>query len=214
MIAQQAEAPDPSAAKGKRARHWPARRRSRPGRGTLLIVALMLVASAGLRLTETWGAATALEGGSEEAPASEASGDGSAMPDFEEILESIGAREARVAEREARLDTRSEALALAERRIDEKLQDLAAAEEDLRAMIALSEGAAENDLAQLTSVYENMGAEEAAALFGQMTPDFAAGFLGRMRPDLAAAILAGLDPVNAYEISVILAGRNALAPKE
>ena len=90
------------------------------------------------------------------------------MPDFEEILESIGAREARVAEREARLDTRSEALALAERRIDEKLQDLAAAEEDLRAMIALSEGAAENDLAQLTSVYEKHGCRRGR---GPLRPD-------------------------------------------
>ena len=46
-----------------------------------------------------------------------------------------------------------------------------------------------------------------------MEPDFAAGFLGRMRPDAAAAVMAGLTPETAYSISVILAGRNATAPK-
>jgi flagellar motility protein MotE (MotC chaperone) len=46
-----------------------------------------------------------------------------------------------------------------------------------------------------------------------MAPDFAAGFLAQMRPDAAAAVLSGLDPNKAYTISVVLAGRNALAPK-
>lgn len=204
------KAQDAASADARPERRKGARRRS--SRGTLLIVATMLIASAALRLTETWGAATALEGMAVETttdPAAPAQ-----TPDFEGILASIAAREARVADREAQLDTRGEALALAERRLDEKIAALAAAEEELRATIALSETAAETDLAQLTSVYENMGAEEAAALFSQMTPDFAAGFLGRMRPDIAAAILAGLDPPNAYEISVILAGRNARAPTE
>lgn len=184
----------------------------RPGRGTLVIVATLLVSSAALRVTETWGLATALEGGGDPIPTQAA--EPASPPDFEGILASLSQREARVAAREAELDTRAEALALAERRLDEKIAALTAAEDELRATIALSESAAETDLAQLTSVYENMGAEEAAALFEQMTPDFAAGFLGRMRPDIAAAILAGLDPINAYEISVILAGRNALAPTE
>lgn len=198
---------------GLGARGKPGRRKpTRAGRGTLLIVSFMLLASAALRLTETWGAATALEGEAEEIAEEERSE--RAAPNFDEILASLAAREARIAEREALIDTRAQALSLAEQRVDEKLGRLEAAEEELRATIALSESAAETDLAQLTSVYENMGAEEAAALFGQMTPDFAAGFLGRMRPDLAAAILAGLDPINAYEISVILAGRNARAPTE
>ncbi len=46
-----------------------------------------------------------------------------------------------------------------------------------------------------------------------MAPEFAAGFLGRMRPDAAAAVLAGLKPDKAYSISVMIAGRNATAPK-
>ena len=68
---------------------------------------------------------------------------------------------------------------------------------------------AEDDLVQLTSVYENMKPKEAALLFERMSPDFAAGFLGRMRPEDAAAIMSGLPPELGYSISVLLASRNA-----
>jgi len=46
-----------------------------------------------------------------------------------------------------------------------------------------------------------------------MAPDFAAGFLSRMQPAAAAAIMAGMTPEQAYSISVLIAGRNAMAPK-
>ncbi|KIN65935.1 hypothetical protein Z945_982 [Sulfitobacter noctilucae] len=87
------------------------------------------------------------------------------------------------------------------------------AEANLRRTLSLTDGAAEDDLARLTAVYENMKPKDAAALFATMEPDFAAGFLGRMRPDYAAAVMTGLPPDVAYSISVILAGRNANAPK-
>lgn len=192
------------------------RPRRRPARGTLLVIAAMMIGSAALRLGENSAIAAAFAS-SEAAgrPATEQTETSAAeQPDYEAILDALDERENRIAEREARLDVRAQAAALAESRIDEKLAELEAAEESLRATIAVSESAAENDLAQLTSVYENMGAEEAALLFSQMTPEFAAGFLSRMRPDSAAAVLSGLEPGQAYEISVILAGRNALAPSE
>lgn len=186
-------------------------RANRPGRGALLILAAFLVGSAGLRFGDTYGTAFAQESTPEP---EEVATEPGPPPEFEAILAALDAREARIAEREAAIDTRAQALALAEERIDQKLAALETAEEELRATIALAETASENDLAQLTSVYENMGAEEASALFSEMNPDFAAGFLARMRPDAAAAILAGLDPNAAYEISVILAGRNARVPTE
>ena len=55
---------------------------------------------------------------------------------------------------------------------------------------------------------------EAAALFEEMDPRFAAGFLGRMPAPAAAAIMAGLSPKTAYSFSVLLAGRNANAPRD
>jgi flagellar motility protein MotE (MotC chaperone) len=89
-----------------------------------------------------------------------------------------------------------------------------AAEEELKATLALADGAAEDDIARLTAVYQAMKPKDAAALFETMSPEFAAGFLGRMPPDSAAAILSGMSSEAAYGISVIVAGRNADVPKE
>lgn len=80
--------------------------------------------------------------------------------------------------------------------------------------MALADGAAEADLAQLTVVYENMKPKDAAALFEKMEPTFAAGFLSRMQPSSSAQILANLTPDKAYSISVIFAARNSEVPKE
>lgn len=108
---------------------------------------------------------------------------------------------------------RAAAIALADTALRGRLLALEAAEASLRETVALSDKAAEVDLARLTSVYEAMKPREAAALFDEMDENFAAGFLGRMRPDSAAAVLAGMVPAKAYAVSAILAGRNANAPR-
>ncbi|MFK7834719.1 MAG: MotE family protein [Sulfitobacter sp.] len=129
------------------------------------------------------------------------------------LLSSLRERERRVKEREAQIEMRNKALIVADAEISKRLNTLEVAEANLRQTLALADGAAEDDLARLTSVYESMKPKDAAALFETMEPDFAAGFLGRMRPDAAASVMAGLPPDVAYSISVILAGRNAKAPK-
>ena len=82
-------------------------------------------------------------------------------------------------------------------------------EDELKATLALADGAAEADIERLTAVYQAMKPKDAAALFETMAPEFAAGFLGRMPPEAAAAILSGMSPEAAYGVSVIVAGRNA-----
>ena len=106
------------------------------------------------------------------------------------------------------------ALEIADAAIEAKLAALVAAEERLSTTLAMAEGASEGDLAQLTSLYEKMKPKDAAALFEELDPQFAAGFLSRMRPEIAAGVMAGLSPKAAYTISVVLAGRNAMVPKE
>ena len=106
------------------------------------------------------------------------------------------------------------ALALAESAIASRLAEMQSVEAKLAATLSLADGAAEKDLARLTAVYEAMKPKDASALFETMAPEFAAGFLGRMRPDAAALVMTGLSPKAAYGISVLLAGRNALVPKE
>lgn len=130
------------------------------------------------------------------------------------LLQALKEREAQVQAADAAAQDRMAALDLAEKAIDQRLQELAAAEASLKEVLAIADGAAEQDLARLTAVYEAMKPTDAAALFDAMAPDFAAGFLGRMQPASAAAVMAGMPPEKAYSISALIAGRNANAPKE
>jgi len=180
------------------------------GRGALLILTLLLATSGALRLGAGIGTAMA------NATAPEAGTDAPVncpAPPLA-LAEALLARESDVATQEAALADRMAALDLAEAAITARLAELAGAEAGLRETLALADGAAENDLARLTAVYESMKPAEAAALFTAMAPEFAAGFLGRMRPETAAAVLSGMTPESAYTISALIAGRNALAPRD
>jgi len=130
------------------------------------------------------------------------------------LAEALNQREARITIREAALEDRLAAVALADEVLAHRLKDLEAAEASLAATLTKADGAAEGDLTRLTTVYEAMKPKDAAALFETMAPEFAAGFLGRMRPEAAAAVLSGMTPDAAYTVSVLLAGRNAMVPRD
>lgn len=130
------------------------------------------------------------------------------------LIEALQRREERVRAREAALADREQALAVVEKRVRTMLEDLVSTEEKLADTIAVADRAAEEDIARLTAVYGKMDAGEAAALFEQMAPEFAAGFLSRMRPEAAAGVMAALPPETAHSLSVVLAGRNARAPRK
>jgi flagellar motility protein MotE (MotC chaperone) len=130
------------------------------------------------------------------------------------LAAALSAREAAVELGEMALKDRMAALALAEETITQRLAELTAAETELARTLAIADQAAEQDLTRLTTVYETMKPKDAAALFETMAPAFAAGFLGRMQPQAAAAVMSGLKPETAYEISLVLASRNAEAPTE
>lgn len=193
------------------------KRGRRPGRGTLTIIAALLLGSAGLRVALQATEAIAREAGPEDMAVSAMPAEPQQClsdPDLMPLLQAMETRETRIQEREERITMRMRALKVADDKIAAKLEELMAAEEALRATIALADEAAESDLSRLTAVYENMKPKDAAALFETMDPGFAAGFLGRMRPDAAAGIMTGLTPETAYTISVVLAGRNAEVPTE
>lgn len=187
----------------------------RSGKGTLIVLALLLAISGALRLGDGVGIAVArtasLEGGgADDAPAVALD---CPLPPVA-LVEALSLREARVSAKEIALEDRLAALALADQAIEIRLEELSAAEERLNQTLARADGASEGDLTRLTEVYESMKPKDAAALFAAMAPEFAAGFLGRMRPETSAAILSGMTPESAYTVSVILAGRNAKVPKE
>jgi len=185
------------------------RPRRRTGRGALVILALLLAASGALRIGAGVGEALAL------APEAVSGAGPLNCPEPPLALaEALLAREQQVAVQEAALEERIAALALADQAIEQRLATLSAAESQLSDTLSRADGAAEDDLSRLTAVYETMKPKDASALFTAMAPEFAAGFLGRMRPDAAAAVLSGMSAEAAYEISVLLAGRNALVPKQ
>ena len=181
------------------------------GRGTLALLAVILAAAGALRLGHGIGSAMALQASEEPSTSQEPLQ--CAEPPAALAL-ALQERDAAVTAREMALQDRLSALALADAALTARLGELEAAEQGLRDTLAIADGAAEKDLQRLTAVYEAMKPAEAAAVFEAMAQEFAAGFLGRMRPEAAAAILAGMAPESAYSISVLIAGRNALAPKE
>ncbi|MFK7744700.1 MAG: MotE family protein [Roseobacter sp.] len=187
------------------------------GRGSVLLISFLLIGSAAVRVGSEAGKAVATEsqllGNTETGQAADPPNDGIDHAAISEMLAAFQKREARILEMERSVEERKKALEVADLEITKRLEILQNAEESLSSLLAIADTAAEDDLTTLTSVYENMKPKDAAALFEEMEPDFAAGFLGRMRPDAAAGIMAGLSPKAAYTISVILAGRNAQAPK-
>lgn len=187
------------------------RRKFRPGRGSLVLIATLFLSAGLIRLGNGVGAALA-RASEPTATADDAQQECTTDAGTLALLSEIQAREKRLSEREGLLADRDQAVKLAQKQLETRLVELKAAEEELAKTVAIADSAADADVTRLVTLYENMKPKEAAPLFEEMAPDFAAGFLARMRPDTAAAVLAGLDPKTAYSISVIMAGRNANAP--
>jgi flagellar motility protein MotE (MotC chaperone) len=183
----------------------------RKGSGALHVVVGLLLASALIRtVTEAGPAlAQATQVGIADVQVTAPAADKEAS-----FFAALQAREAGLNAREAQINAKLELMQAAQVELDEQLSALTSAEVALSATIAMAEAASQTDVAQLTSVYENMKPKEAAALFEEMPPEFAAGFLGLMRPDMAASIMTELAPETAYSFSVVLAGRNADTPLE
>ncbi|MDX5382367.1 MAG: hypothetical protein LPJ92_05065 [Rhodobacterales bacterium] len=184
---------------------------ARVGRGSLATIGILLVGSALIRAGI--GATEAMATGNDPTQ-TEAVVACEPPAEMAALIAEFQNREQRLNMREEQINARMQALVLADREIEQKLTSLAESEESLRATLSLAATAAEDDISRLVTVYEAMKPKEAAILFEEMSPEFAAGFLGRMRPEAAAGILAGLTPQSAYSLSVILAGRNASAPRE
>ncbi|PCD75922.1 MotE family protein [Pseudothioclava arenosa] len=187
------------------------RKRSRIWRFGLQAVFVLLILSGVLRFGDAaWGALA--ESGH---TASEATGAGECVTDEAVLamMSELTLRETRLDAREASQAARDQAMRTAEGHLEARLAELKAAEAELARTIAIADRGAEDDVSHLVALYESMKPKEAAPLFEEMAPDFAAGFLARMRPDAAAGVLAALDPKTGYAISVLLAGRNADAPR-
>ncbi len=181
--------------------------------GTITVLVGLFLASGLIRIAEV-APAFAEEMLPEAAPETMDMASVEPASDMPKLLKAIQEREAQIAEREAYIDRRMQTLAVAEQRIREQMEALTDAEEKLAATLSLADNATEEDVARLTEVYQRMKPVEAAGIFETMDIQFAAGFFSRMRPEASAAIMANLPADLAYSISVVMAGRNANAPRE
>jgi len=181
--------------------------------GTISVIVGLFLASGLIRMAEI-APAFAEEMLPDTAPEAMEMASAEHVPDMPALLKAIQEREAQIAEREAYIDRRMQTLAVAEQRIREQMDALTEAESKLAATLSLADNATEEDVARLTEVYQRMKPTEAAGIFETMDIQFAAGFFSRMRPESSAAIMANLPADLAYSISVVMAGRNANAPRE
>ncbi|SDX29189.1 hypothetical protein SAMN05444358_104180 [Ruegeria halocynthiae] len=186
----------------------------RPRGGVLTVISLLMIGSAIIRIGLEAGPALARGAEPTTPPQVDANDQETGAANLQLLLTELRRREDELNRRENTILDRERALDIANEAIDSRLAMLQEAEEALRETVAIAEQAAESDLTQLTDVYQNMKPKDAAALFETMDAVFAAGFLSRMPPDTAANVMAGLSPEVAYTISVIMAGRNANAPRE
>lgn len=186
----------------------------RPPHSVILLIVLMLVASGSIRLGSVgWALA---KGVAEPSETKELMTKATCHADdaVDNLVGQLTRQIDMLEEREFKVAAREKALEQSKSLIAENLERLEEAEKRLSATVEQVDGAAESDLDRLTSVYETMKPKTAAAVFEQMSPEFAAGFLGRMAPASAAEVFSSLSSEKAYAISVVLAGRNANAPRE
>lgn len=178
----------------------------------LLVVVMMLLVSGSLKLGSVGIAVASSPPESSKDKIGEISGCATDA-ETEKLLEMLKTRAKELSLQEAEQAERRAALEKSEADILLNLERLEAAEAKLAETIHNVSGASEKDLMRLTEVYESMKAKDSAPLFEKMSAEFAAGFLAKMSPTSAAGIMAGLSSEKAYAVSVILAGRNANAPK-
>lgn len=178
----------------------------------LILLAIMFLASGLSRLG--LGVAEVLAGETDSGADVPAPASGLPADDPGNLFAALQARKAQLDELEATLDARAQTLREAEAELQRNIAQLETAETRLATTLRLTETAAEDDLTHLTSVFESMKPPQAAELFAQMDTEFAAGFVSRLRPDFAGEVMSALDPLIAYGISAVLAGRHARTPRQ
>lgn len=189
-------------------------KKNRSIKGILAFIVAMLLLSGSLRLGAIGFAVASSRTDGDTTPNKDPVSECVTDTETIELMELLKARAERITEIEEEQAKRQEDLDAAEATILTNLSRVEDAETRLSQTIQVVDGASSDDINQLTAVYQSMKAKDAALLFEQMPPEFAAGFLGEMSPAAVGGILSGLSSEKAYAVSVVLAGRNANAPKQ
>lgn len=126
-----------------------------------------------------------------------------------DVLKAVNAKMEVLKLREAEMAEQETAFAAIKVRLKKELAIVEAAKDSLAKDAQVRSELAQNDVAHLTTMYATMKPKQAAQIFNKMNSRFAAGFLREMKGQRAGLILAAMDTQKAYEISLVLASRNA-----
>ncbi len=125
------------------------------------------------------------------------------------LLGAIRERSEALDARTVRVEDRIRVLEIIEKRVEERITELQKNKDALSSLVAFADEAAEQDIALLSKMYEQMKPKKAGEIFNKMDPTFAAGFLTEMNSESAALILTNMSTDKAYQTSMIIASRNA-----
>ncbi|NOX93613.1 MAG: hypothetical protein GXP04_00525 [Alphaproteobacteria bacterium] len=125
------------------------------------------------------------------------------------LLAAIRERSEALDARTVRVEDRIRILEIIEKRVEERITELQKNKDALSSLVAFADEAAEQDIALLSKMYEQMKPKKAGEIFNKMDPTFAAGFLTEMNSESAALVLTNMSTDKAYETSMIIASRNA-----
>lgn len=132
-----------------------------------------------------------------------------AMCSADPLIKEVSARRKDLSRREARLEERESDLKVVEKRIAEQMSALKETQQQISQQLSVLKNAANEDVAHLSAMYENMKPAKASTIFDKMDPVFAAGFLRRMNSENAGLIMANMNADKAYSVTVIIANQNA-----
>ncbi len=108
-------------------------------------------------------------------------------------------REAEIMEQERLLET-------SDRRIREQVAKLKLIKEEIVESAKLADSTINRESKRVISIYEKMKPKDAANIFNEMLPDVAAELLRTMKEDQSSQILSKMNPKNAYDVTLSLAG--------
>lgn len=125
------------------------------------------------------------------------------------IAEALMEEKATLKDKQLAMVERETVLEALEKTLDQKIENLEETKKSIEEQLAKIDKIANNDIAHLIAMYETMKPKKAAEIFNNMAPSFAAGFLIDMNSTRAGLIMSEMETQKSYEVSLVIASRNA-----
>lgn len=157
-----------------------------------------------------------VEGAGEEKKATDTdiSADASDAENYSEaevnILKRLSERRQELEKRAREMDQREALVHLTEQRVEKKMEELKAAQEQLRAAIGEAAGEQKKRAESLVKIYETMKPKEAARIFETLDIQTLLAVVSNMKEARVAPILAAMEPMKARAVTTALMEKKPL----